>query len=250
MNEALKNIVVKPTNENEARLIVAVFNAEGFKNETPWTDRQIKVSIGIFLGHFGRFNEPLYGESLGEGNKEIPLSKLLWGLPLTCRPEWAHTIGRHNCTNSFAWIGNELLMFIDHGQEFELGGSSGLTEDDFEIIATRPQPAPEPVWPEPGSLPPVGEMCECTFGDKSSWNKCVLTTDGKLMVFHRDNVAPLYSPLGKYGQNLEFRKIQTERDRLIKQALKTLARASHAEKWDGSTFEVEALIDFGWRPTK
>lgn len=96
-------------------------------------------------------------------------------------------------------------------------------------------------------VPPVGTHCEVTWGLKVNWHECVYMGEFILL-----------DEFGKWSKrttgdtsNLEFRPIQSERDKLIEAALSCFD--SSRLTLDGKTLIREhatTLIDAGWRPTK
>lgn len=123
-------------------------------------------------------------------------------------------------------------------------GAKPTTELEYKALLAVMQADGCPVWPEPGSLPPVGEVCECTFGACNYWSQCVLTTQGELIVFP-DGAKPIRSALAGFPR-LQFRPIKTEREKLIDQGEKDIK--SKSPELDRTV--IAALIDAGWRPTK
>jgi hypothetical protein len=93
-------------------------------------------------------------------------------------------------------------------------------------------------WFERGELPPVGVLCEFTWGNQSEWHECMRIDD--------DNVAFKWFAEWRIKQlcnapsNL-FRQIRTERERAIEAAVLASLKVS---KWQPSDF-AEALYDAG-----
>jgi hypothetical protein len=93
-------------------------------------------------------------------------------------------------------------------------------------------------WFERGELPPVGVLCEFTWGNQSEWHECMRIDD--------DNVAFKWFAEWRIKQlcnapsNL-FRQIRTERERAIEAAVLASLKVS---KWQPSDF-AGALYDAG-----
>jgi hypothetical protein len=74
-------------------------------------------------------------------------------------------------------------------------------------------------WFERGELPPVGVLCEFTWGNQSEWHECMRIDD--------DNVAFKWFAEWRIKQlcnapsNL-FRQIRTERERAIEAAIEAM----------------------------
>lgn len=104
------------------------------------------------------------------------------------------------------------------------------------------KPVTEPVWPEPGSLPPVGAECRYIWVEGGGYRDgvCVAHYEGAAVICDlEDDGAERRYPH-------QIKPIQTGRDKLINLGEKDIK--SKSPEIDRSV--IAALIDAGWRPTK
>lgn len=209
----------KPTTELEYRALMAVMQADGWtvcKGHNGWNT--FERTLCIYHGVIRWSSAPI---------NEIPLQEALF----RGAPDWAVDIVY--CNNDFHWRGEDRTKRIGSNSEWVRHKNAPIS--DLPPIATRPQPATEPVWPEPGSLPPVGAECEY----EGSTVKVEYSDDKTSQVLARFPDGQLAILKGYW-----LKPIQTEREKLIEQLASELGELCPV------TEVVSAVVDAGWRPTK
>jgi hypothetical protein len=229
MIEALRNTAVKVENEIQARCVVALYELVGFK--TDFSDSDYKASVGLYIGNYGPFPKEVV-PTAALPNAEITLDQLAWNYDLA--PEWAVNI-KFGDTPFFS-DGIKQVQRISSGIQTYLAGDESMCQ--FDLISTRPQAKQEQQWPEKGSLPPIGVECECTWGGKVEWARCILSTHGRVFTSQGIEHLSFYED----DESFEFRPIQTERDKFIEKAYEV-----NYPDWEVSKELLGNLYDAGAR---
>lgn len=205
MIESLKNTAVKVENEEQARVVVALYELAGFEDKTKEYPN-FGIYHGIVLGTFNEFSS--IGWWHEDGKNIITLDQLAWDYGLA--PDWAVDL-RYSRTKCFYWTGKD-WKGIEKYEAINYPDSFVLSSD---IISTRPQKQPQ--WPD-GGLPPAGTECEVSnCGNDYIWCKIKFMGNQLCVVDHKTHSEQHY-----HLSSVKFRPTQSERDRVIDLACNTI----------------------------
>ncbi len=93
-------------------------------------------------------------------------------------------------------------------------------------------------WFEKGELPPIGYVCEATWGKEVTWHKCLIIPDSMAAVKSTSGSWILISV-----DDLKFRPIKSEREKAIEAANEIWMRPELKSKSDvfGALFDAGML---------